>query len=153
MKSDAQITSDKFSSGAILFDGGVWYTFVLTSIEGGWNVKVLGTEYDYTHSNPDGRGICAVLYRGTSGWGFGVRAGGTAGAYKVYCTELRGEKDRSGCRNYSRRLYTVRIPESERALPLRNPKLLSVSRKRTKWISIMTGRQNYRTSIYPHTAN
>ena len=92
VKSDAQITSDKFSSGAVLFDGGVWYTFVLTSIEGGWNVKVLGTEYDYTHFNPDGRGICAVLYHGTSGWGFGVRAGGTAGAYKVYCTELRGEK-------------------------------------------------------------
>ena len=92
VKSDAQISSDKFSSGAVLFDGGVWYTFVLTSIEGGWNVKVLGTEYDYTHSNPDGRGICAVLYHGTSGWGFGVRAGGTAGAYKVYCTELRGEK-------------------------------------------------------------
>ena len=92
VKSDAQITSDKFSSGAVLFDGGVWYTFVLTSIEGGWNVKVLGTEYDYTHFNPDGRGICAVLFHGTSGWGFGVRAGGTAGAYKVYCTELRGEK-------------------------------------------------------------
>lgn len=74
-----------------------WLLFVITRTADGWNVKIVGTDFDYSRTVTDTRGICAILYHATGGWGLGFcdegsYKGETAVEVTVYCTELIGVK-------------------------------------------------------------
>lgn len=69
-----------------------WMVFVITKTETGWNVKILGTDFDSTRTDVPFENVCGLLYHGVRGLRYYDRNWSGTAEYTVYCTEIRGVK-------------------------------------------------------------